>query len=85
MTADMPIQLIAAAFKDEASAKVALNSLRQAQKERVIKIEDTAVPRNDEKGKWHIKETADMGGGKGAASAKSSVPQATAQLSKIHN
>lgn len=65
--ADTPIQLIVAAFNDETSAKAALKSLKQAQKERVIKIENAAVLRKDETGKLHIKETADMGGGKGAA------------------
>jgi uncharacterized membrane protein len=64
---DVPVQLIVAAFKDEQTAKEALKALKQAQKEKLIKIDNAAVLRKDEKGKLHIKETADMGGKKGAA------------------
>ena len=64
---DNPVQLVVAAFKDEDSAKEALQDLKQAQKERLIKIENAAVLRRDQKGKLHITETQDMGGGKGAA------------------
>jgi uncharacterized membrane protein len=64
---DVPIQLIVAAFKDEKAAKEALKALKQAQKDKLIKIENAAVLRKDEKGKLHIRETADMGGKKGAA------------------
>ena len=64
---DNPVELIVAAFRDEAAAKAALNELKQAQKAKLIKIESAAVLRKDEKGKLHIKETHDMGGGKGAA------------------
>ena len=63
---DVPVQLIVAAFKNEKSAQDALDMLKQAQKEKLIKIENAAVLRKDEKGKLHIKETADMGGKKGA-------------------
>ncbi|MGD8474474.1 MAG: DUF1269 domain-containing protein [Anaerolineae bacterium] len=63
---DNPVQLVVAAFKDEDSAKEALMELKEAQKEKLIKIENAAVLRKDEKGKLHIKETRDMGGGKGA-------------------
>jgi uncharacterized membrane protein len=63
---DNPVQLVVAAFTDESSAKAALKELKQAQKAKVIKIENAAVLRKDEKGKLHIKETHDMGGGKGA-------------------
>jgi len=63
---DNPVQLVVAAFKDEGAAKAALKELKQAQKAKVIKIENAAVLRKDEKGKLHIKETHDMGGGKGA-------------------
>jgi uncharacterized membrane protein len=48
-------------------AKEALNALKEAQKQKLIKINNAAVLRKDEKGRLHIKETADMGGGKGAA------------------
>ena len=64
---DTPIQLIVVAFKDEKSAGETLKTLKQAQKEKLIKIENAAVLHKDEKGKLHIKETADMGGKKGAA------------------
>ena len=64
---DNPVQLVVAAFKDEAGAKEALQDLKRAQTERLIKIENAAVLRKDENGKLHIKETRDMGGGKGAA------------------
>jgi uncharacterized membrane protein len=63
---DVPVQVIIAAFNDEQGADEALKALKQVKKEKMIKIEDAAVLRKDEKGKIHIKETADMGGGKGA-------------------
>ena len=64
---DVPVQLIVAAFQDEGAAKEALKTLREAKKEGLIQIENAAVLRKDEKGKLHIRETHDMGGGKGAA------------------
>jgi len=64
---DVPVQLIVAAFQDEKMAKEALNALKAAQRQKLIKINNAAVLRKDEKGRLHIKETADMGGGKGAA------------------
>jgi uncharacterized membrane protein len=63
---DVPVQLIVAAFQDEKTADAALKQLKQAKKEGLIDIVDAAVLRKDQKGKLHIKETADMGGGKGA-------------------
>jgi len=64
---DVPVQLIVAAFGEEKAAKEALKALNEAKKAGLIKIENAAVLRKDEKGKLHIKETQDMGGGKGAA------------------
>ena len=64
---DVPVQVIVAAFQDEKAAKSALKELKQASRDGLIKIENAAVLRKDEKGKLHIKETHDMGGGKGAA------------------
>jgi uncharacterized membrane protein len=64
---DVPVQVIVAAFQDEKAAKGALTALKQARREGLIKIENAAVLRKDAKGKLHIKETHDMGGGKGAA------------------
>jgi len=64
---EVPVQLIVAAFQDEKSADMALKELKQARREKLIGIENAAVIRKDQKSKLHIKETADMGGGKGAA------------------
>jgi uncharacterized membrane protein len=64
---EVPVELIIAAFQDEKMAKQALNALKEAQRQKLIKINNAAVLRKDEKGRLHIKETADMGGGKGAA------------------
>jgi hypothetical protein len=63
---DVPLQVVIAAFKDENTANEALKALKQARNQGLIRIVDAAVLRKDEKGKLHIKETADMGGGKGA-------------------
>jgi uncharacterized membrane protein len=64
---DVPVQLIVAAFQEEKAAKEALKALKEASKAGLVKIENAAVLRKDEKGKLHVKETHDMGGGKGAA------------------
>ncbi len=64
--ANVPVEVIVAAFQDEDGAKAALNELKQAKHDGLIKIDDAAVIRKDEKGKLHIKETADMSSGKGA-------------------
>ena len=63
---DVPVQLIVAAFQEEKAAKEALATLKEAKNAGLIKIENAAVLRKDAKGKLHIKETQDMGGGKGA-------------------
>jgi len=60
------MQIIVAAFQEEEAADEALKNLKEAKKEKLISIDNAAVIRKDEKGKLHIKETADMGGGKGA-------------------
>jgi uncharacterized membrane protein len=64
---DVPIQLFVAAFKAEGDAEEVLKGLKAAKRERVIGIQNAAVLRRDQKGKLHIKETGDWGGGKGAA------------------
>jgi uncharacterized membrane protein len=64
--ADVPVQVIVAAFKDERSADEALRQLKELQSEKLIHIEDAAVLRKDASGVLHLKETADMGAGKGA-------------------
>lgn len=63
---NVPVQVIIAAFQDEKAAKDALAALKEASKAGLIKIENAAVLSKNEKGKLHIKETQDMGGGKGA-------------------
>lgn len=63
---EAPVQLIVAAFQEEDGAKNALNELKAAKKDHLIKIDNAAVITKDQKGKVHIKETKDMGGGKGA-------------------
>jgi uncharacterized membrane protein len=64
---DVPVQVVVAAFQDEKGGGDALSMLKELKRERLIGIEDAVVLRKDEGGKLHIKETADMGGGKGAA------------------
>lgn len=64
---NVPVQLVVAAFNDEQAAKEALKALKQVQRENLIKIDSAAVLRKDQHGRLHITETADMGGGKGAA------------------
>ena len=64
--ADIPVQVIVAAFNDLNGASQALKSLKEAKKERLIEIEDAAVLTKDADGKVKIKETADMRTGKGA-------------------
>lgn len=64
---DVPVQVVVAAFQDERGASDALSMLKELKYERLIGIQDAVTLRKDEKGKLHIKESADMGGGKGAA------------------
>ena len=61
-----PVQLVVAAFNDEASADAALDQLKETRAQGLIQIENAAVLRKDETGRIHISETADMGP-KGAA------------------
>jgi uncharacterized membrane protein len=63
---DVPVEVIVAAFQDQNGASAALEQLKQAKKEGLIQIEDAAVLVKNADGKLSIKETADMGGGKGA-------------------
>lgn len=63
---EVPVQVVVAAFQEEKAADEALKELKQAKWAGVIGIQDAAVLRMDEKGKLHIKETGDWGGGKGA-------------------
>src|SRR5688572_9921715 len=64
--ADVPVQVVLAAFTDPAGASAALEQLKQAKSKGLISIEDAAVLVKDGEGKVRIKETNDMTGGKGA-------------------
>jgi uncharacterized membrane protein len=64
--ADIPTQVILAAFKDENGAEAALAQLNEAQKEHLIKIENVAVLRCDQQGKLSIDEPTDRGFAEGA-------------------
>src|SRR5215469_9181643 len=66
MKDDVPVQVIVAAFNDEHGAENALRELKEAKKEKLIAIQDAAILRRDAGGKLHIKETADIRGGRGA-------------------
>jgi uncharacterized membrane protein len=64
--ADVPMQLIIAAFHDENGADAALKEIKAAKRDGWIKIDNAAVIRRDANDKLHINDTRDMGGGKGA-------------------
>lgn len=61
------VQLVVATFEEDEAAEEALKQLKEADKADKLILLDAAVIRRDEKNKLHIKETADPGGGKGAA------------------
>jgi uncharacterized membrane protein len=67
MMPDAPIQLLVAAFQDEGGATAALESLKEAKKEKLIAIKDAAVLRKDSSGKLHVNEIGDMTGTRGGA------------------
>lgn len=60
------VHVLVATFHDEQAADAAYEQLRGDENLRLIHMENSAVIRKDDKGKLHIKETHDMGGGKGA-------------------
>lgn len=64
---NVPVQLLVAAFPDEKAAQEGLKNLKRIQQEKQIQIDSVAVLGKDENGRLRIKETADLGGGKGAA------------------
>ena len=64
--ADVPVQVIVAAFHNLSGASDALKTLQEAKHEKLIAIQDAAVITKDANGKVKIKETADMRAGKGA-------------------
>lgn len=61
------LQVIIAAYQDEESANQALKELIQATKDGVVDIEDAALVEKDADGKIHIKDTANVSTGRGAA------------------
>jgi uncharacterized membrane protein len=66
LMADVPTQVILAAFKEEDGAEAALRDLKEAQKEHLIKIENVAVLRCDQQGKLSVNEPTDRGFAEGA-------------------
>jgi uncharacterized membrane protein len=59
------VELIVAAFQDELGANRALDELKIMSRDQQFDVQNAAILRKDEQGKLHIKETADMGSGKG--------------------
>lgn len=64
--ADVPIQIVAAAFTSPDGANEALKALKEAQSAGLVKIDNVAVLTKDADGKLDIDEPTDWGGGKGA-------------------
>ena len=60
------LELIVAAFNGEQKAGEVLKTLKQLQKEEIVFLVNAAVMTKDEKGKVSLKETQDVGTGKGA-------------------
>jgi uncharacterized membrane protein len=63
--ADAPVQLIVAAFQDETGADSALAALKEAKKEKLIDIKNSAVLRKNAKGELSVHEAKDMTGARG--------------------
>ena len=61
-----PVELIVAAFNDEGKAGEELKELRALEKEQLIVLLNAAVMTKDMDGKVTVKETDDVGAGKGA-------------------
>jgi uncharacterized membrane protein len=61
-----PVELIVAAFESETEAEDVLKDLRQLDKEGVIQMLNAAVLVKKANGKLKIRETQDVGGGRGA-------------------
>ncbi len=61
-----PMELIVAAFNDEAKAKQVLLNLQKLQDQDVILLVNAALMTKDAAGKVSISETQDVSGGKGA-------------------
>jgi uncharacterized membrane protein len=63
---DVPLQIAVAAFRDMDAASIVLVDLKQAKRMGMIDLMDAAVITKDASGKTKIRETNDMGAGKGA-------------------
>ena len=63
---DMQVQVILAKFEDEDAANAALDESKQARKAAKLDFDDTAVIMVDTDGTLHIKDSEDIGLGKGA-------------------
>lgn len=63
---DVPVELVVAAWPDADAAGKAMKELREAKKEHLVGIVDAATVVIDADGKMRIKDTKDMGAGKGA-------------------
>ena len=61
-----PIELIVAAFNDPAKAGEVLEAMKDLQKEEIFRLLNAAIMVKDRDGKVSIKETEDVGAGKGA-------------------
>ncbi|MBN1146381.1 MAG: DUF1269 domain-containing protein [Anaerolineales bacterium] len=61
-----PIELVVAAFNDEGKAETVLDELKKLEKEQTISLVNAAVMTKNEQGKVSLKETQDVGAGKGA-------------------
>ena len=64
--AQVPTQVVIAAFHEEEAAGQVADALKEAKKQHQLHYRNVAVIRKDEKGKVKVKETGDMGGGVGA-------------------
>ena len=63
---DMREQVVLATFDNEGEAKEALDQLKQARKAAKLDFDDTAIIMVDSDGTLHIKDSDDVGMGKGA-------------------
>jgi len=61
-----PVELIVAAFKEEGKAEAVLKTLKELEKQEIIFLVNAAVMTKNDKGKVSLKETQDVGAGKGA-------------------
>jgi len=64
--ADAPLEMVVMAFNDVDEAQNTLKDLRRLQKAGMIRIINAAILEKDEKGHAKIRETQDVGAGRGA-------------------